>query len=400
MAAEAASWPGIESIYAIFENSGAGADAAADGTADGAANGADTCASCGGSLCCDVDGLRRTCDACGHVVDGDSTDSVDDAMRPAPGAARLRCVGAGSSSLMPNLFRSGSSDTTETQRRLIKEEYSKYGIAYQSETLKTIPADICLLATNYYNEVQKVCVRRAENKKRIMAACLYYACLKEGYSPSKADIASYMQVEGGIAGGLNFIRDKVADGLVSINIAAECQPLSAKINTIFANIFTNADGTPSATIEDQLPLRAAVLDVVEFADRFHIGTSSHLHSKVASATFEVLRRAALAESSGADLSAGAHAAASRVMRTQSLDSFCSTLSAFGARETTLKRFLIELAAYHSKFAPIYKKHGINSDNVKPIEVQAQSHSERPPRAAKAAAVRKRVPKKSASAGDA
>ena len=55
-------------------------------------------------------------------------------------------------------------------------------------------ASACRLAADYYNAVQRLYVKRSQNKKSIMAACLREACLSINFAPPKAEVAALMQL--------------------------------------------------------------------------------------------------------------------------------------------------------------------------------------------------------------
>lgn len=294
------------------------------------------CSGCGGSLNCDIDGQRLTCNRCGLIVDCDSTESEEDAPRLAPGAARLKLVGVGSGSLQPDLYRSCSGDSSVSQKRQILDEFLMFRQKFIERGGSALPINALVIATDYYHEVQEECVKRSQNKRKIMAACIAQAGLDIGFLPSKIEIADFMQLpNSGIAPGVNFLRSLTADGKMSIDIHADpWKPARAEISTLFAHL--NIAQTDAAA------LREAILDVVKFATSENIGTSSFLRSKVAGATYAVLRRAALS--------------GDRTVAAQSLQTFCGDR----IRKNTVERFLRELDDYHSKFESVYLAHGIDA----------------------------------------
>jgi hypothetical protein len=289
----------------------------------------DDCAQCGAQMCRGTNDLEYVCGGCGLVVEGDTADpDDDDAPRAAPNTARLRIVGPKSNQLQPDLYRS-SAGNTATQKKQIYEEYCMYRARYIEAGGQAFPLNACKLASDSYNEVQRQCVKRSQNKKAIMAACFYHACLEIGFSPTKSEVAAFMQLPSkGIARGANFVRSLVADGKMDVDINADpCRP---EITTLFAHLGLEGDAYAG--------LRAAVFDVVQTADLNHIGTSSILRSKVAGATFVVLRRCVDRE---------------LVPKPMGLQEFCQKCS---IRKNTVERFTHELEEYHhSYFAQCYAK---------------------------------------------
>ena len=305
------------------------------------------CTGCGGSLHCGIDGQRLTCNHCGLVVDCDSTEPDEDAPRLAPGAARLKLVGVGSSSLQPDLYRSCSGDSSVSQKRQILDEFLMFRQKFIERGGSALPINALVIATDYYHEVQEECVKRSQNKRKIMAACIAQAGLDIGFLPTKIEIADFMQLpNSGIAPGVNFLRSLTADGKMSIDVHTDpWKPARAEISTLFAHLNIGQ--------ADVAPLREAILDVVKFATSENIGTSSFLRSKVAGATYAVLRRAALSD--GGLLGAAGHSAVAAVAA-QGLQLFCGDR----IRKNTVERFLRELDDYHSKFEAVYAAHGIDA----------------------------------------
>jgi len=306
------------------------------------------CSNCGGDLRCEIDGLRRVCAVCAHVVEGDSTaPEDDDAPRQPAGASRLKLVGVGSSSLQPDLYRSSSGDSSVTQKRQITDEFMLYRQQYIERGGQAIPINAITRAVDYYHEVQRECVKRSQNKKRIMAACLHHACIDIGFLPSNAEIADFMQLpNNGIAPGVNFIRALAADGKMSIDTCTDpWKPARAEVTTLFAHLGLNSD--------ELAPLREAVFDIIKTAADEKIGTNSFLRSKVAGATYTVLRRAALAD--GMSLPA-AELRSAVAVASGGLQAFCSDR----IRKNTVERFLRELEDYHSKFEGLYVRHHLDA----------------------------------------
>jgi transcription initiation factor TFIIIB Brf1 subunit/transcription initiation factor TFIIB len=294
-------------------------------------NVASSCTLCGSVMCRTTSDLEYVCADCGRVVEGDSVEPEDDAPRQETVTARLRIVGPNGNQLQPDLYRSGSANSAVTQKKQIYEEYCAYRAFYIEAGGRAFPLDICKLASEFYNDVQRQCVKRSQNKKSIMAACFYHACLERNFSPSKAEIAAFMQLPTkGIARGSNFVRSLVADGKMDVDIDAD--PCKPEINTLFAQLGLESDAY------DQL--REVVYEIVQIAIKNNIGTSSILRSKVAGATFVVLRRCR-------DRS---------LILPIGLQKFCQDR----IRKNTVERFTRQLDAYHSYFEPCYIKAGLDS----------------------------------------
>ena len=294
---------------------------------------AEVCAQCGERMHRGANDLEYVCDGCGLIVEGDTTGlEEDEAGRPAPNTGRLRIVGPNSNQLQPDLYRSGTGNTIAAQKKQIFEEYKVYRAMYIENGGRAFPLNACEQATEYYNEVQRQFVKRSQNKKAIMACCLWRACLQIGFAPSKAEIADFMQLPSkGIARGENFVRKLIADG--KMDIEANADPCRPEIVTLFAHLSFESDAYNG--------LRDAVHDVVQTAIKNNIGTNSILRSKVAGAAFVVLRRCQNR---------------SLIAKPMSLQEFCQNR----IRKNTVERFTRQLDAFHSFFEGCYARAGLDA----------------------------------------
>jgi hypothetical protein len=281
--------------------------------------------------------LALECGGCGLVVEGDTADpEEDEAPRAAPNSGRLRLVGPGSNQLQPDLYRSGSGNTAATQKKQILDEYKAYLQLYVEAGGRAFPLNALEHAAEYYNGVQRVCVKRSQNKATIMAKCLQHGCLQVGFAPTRAQLADFMQLKNkGIARGGNFIHSLVADGKMDLDVNAD--PTRAEVMTLFAHLGFERD--------EYAGLRDTVFEVVHTAIRNNIGTSSILRSKVAGATYAVLRRCK---------------DRSLVPKPLSMQEFCGKR----IRKNTVERFTRELDDYHSYFEEVYRAAGLDSASTR------------------------------------
>ena len=286
---------------------------------------------------CNMQMLRGTndldfvCSGCGLIIEGESSDPDD----TAPNTARLRIVGPNSNQLQPDLYRSSIGNTAANQKKQIFEEYCTYRQRYIEDGGRALPFDACKLASDFYNAVQRQCVKRSQNKKEIIAACFYHACIEIGFSPNKVEIATFMQLPNkGIARGSNFIRSLVADGNMDVNINADtCYP---EITTLFA--YLGYEGNAYDYLRD------AVYKIVQISITNNIGTSSILRSKVAGATFVVQRRCTNRE---------------LIPKPMGLQEFCKDR----IRKNTVERYTRKLDDHHSHFESCYIEAGLNSGRL-------------------------------------
>jgi hypothetical protein len=244
----------------------------------------------------------------------------------------LRIVGPGSKQLQPDLYRSGAGDTAATQKRLIFDEYKLYRQLYMDAGGRALPLDACQQAAEYYNSMQRLCVKRSQSKKTAMAACFWYACLRIGFSPAKTEIADFLQLKTrGIARGTNLIRSFVADGKMDIEVDAD--PCASEIKTLFIRI---DKGDPSYE-----QLRETVHKLVQIAVENNICSNSVLRSKVAGITYVVLCRC----------------------KDRALISHPPVLAKFcqgHIRKNTIDCVIRDLESFHSYFKDAYALAGLDS----------------------------------------
>ncbi len=298
-----------------------------------------TCYQCNGKLTYSIDGLETICSECGIVKEyiDITTDS------PKNNVARLRIVGRNSSILQSDLYRSNSADAGEMQKKQIADEYKSYRDKHIESGGRAFPLDACKIATEHYSLIQKNYVKRSQNKKAIMASCLWRACLQVNFAPSRNEVASLMQLNSkGIAKGDNFVRSLVSNHQVDIDLNVDiCKP---EINTLFITLFKDVEENDKKYEQ----LRNAVYKIIQIAMQNNIGTNSILRSKVSGATYVVLNRCKDKE------------LLSNLKEPLQLSNFCQKR----IRKNTCDRFIKELADYHSYFEQCYKEFDLTNDHIK------------------------------------
>jgi transcription initiation factor TFIIIB Brf1 subunit/transcription initiation factor TFIIB len=199
---------------------------------------------------------------------------------------------------------------------------------------RAFPLNALERAADHYNSVQRLLlVKRSQNKKYIMAACLKIGCRDIGFAPGTTEIASFMQLPSkGTAKGTNFVRGLEADGLVDMDVNAD--PCKAEIMTFF--VYLGFDGAGFAVF------REAVYNIVQTAIRNNIAPNSVSRSKVAGAMYAVLRRCENKE---------------LLPKPPNLQEFCLAIK---IRRNTVERVLVQLEAYHSYFVPCYEAAGLSA----------------------------------------
>jgi hypothetical protein len=310
------------------------AGGAAPGGPTGSAAAPAACGACGGVMRRKPGAGGHVCDDCALVAGGDAAepaDDDDDAPRAPAAGAQLRVVGPRASQLQPDLFRSGAGTTAATQKKAIQDEYRAYRQLYAEAGGAVVPLDACDAAADLYGDVQRQCVKRSLNKRSAMAACLQIASLSLQFAPAKADLAAMMQLPSrGIARGANFVRALVADGKMDADVNID--PSVPEIMSLFAHL--GYEGAAYAG------LRAAALDVVTTAVANNICTGSILRSKVAGATYVVLRRCT---------------DRALVAAPPGPKEFCQDR----IRKNTYERVTRQIDEYHSFFVPCYRRAGLD-----------------------------------------
>lgn len=273
-----------------------------------------------------LNGVSNYCMGCGLIAD-DAEPEPGDAPLP-PG--RFRIVGANAALHRKSLYQSAVTEVPS--KKLILGDYLIYRQQHIENGGRAFPINACQIAADLYSEVQSACVKRSQNKKYIMAECLWRACIEIGYAPLKTEIASLMQLNTqGFARGKNFIMGLIGQNKMS-TIEPNVDPCAAEIRTMFILLGYGGD--------EFAPLLEAVHAVVQTAIRNNIRNNSAQRSKVAGAAFEVLRRA-------------------RLPGAPTLAKFCTKI---GIRKNTVDGVLCDLGAFHEGFfREVYRGAGLVDD---------------------------------------
>jgi predicted nucleic acid-binding Zn-ribbon protein len=281
------------------------------------------CTQCGSILHRSINNITNTCSTCGCTTDEISEEAIDvnDIMNN-----KIRIVGYNSNQFQPNLYRSDNGNICMLQKKQILGEYKEYRQKFIELGERAFPLNACELATELYNKIQQHCVKRSQNKKAIMAACLWQACLTIDFAPSKIEIARFMQLpHKGIARGNNFIRSLVSEG--QLDIDPNIDTIYPEIRTLFLQM---------SYIGDQYKkLHDIIHDLIQLSIEKSIGINSLSRSKVIGSTYIVLRR-----SKHWDIITNVP---------NSTKDFCRNK----IRKNTIDRFITEINAYHSYFKEYY-----------------------------------------------
>jgi hypothetical protein len=301
----------------------------------------DVCPDCRRPL--QVSGLEYECPDCRAVFEAaDYADVLPTSAHEEPGAGalrgRLRVVGPEAGWYQPDLDRTNPSDNAEQQKKATYSELLHFNKELErrcqsagpgERAVNPFPLDVLQDVAELYYTVQQNQVKRSMMKKLILAALIYHACIARGFTRTRAEVACLVGLPTqGIARGDDFIRSIDEDVGFDLNMNED--RLRPHVTTVFTLL--------GLAGKEHEPLRSAVADIVRRADAASVGARSVMRSKVAAATAEVLRRKGLAEFSEPKVAA-----------------LCSI------RTHTIRRFRDVLAAYHSKFADIYRAYGLDAE---------------------------------------
>jgi transcription initiation factor TFIIIB Brf1 subunit/transcription initiation factor TFIIB len=297
--------------------------------AAGEESGAGCCPDCSFSLV--VKGLAFECPQCARVF-VDEADRAAELHRTAaktPGEAsmrgRLRVVGPEASWFQPDMDRSNPVEGREIQKRAVYTELQRLNRDFEGRGGKPFPLDVLQAVARHYNVVQARCVKRSQQKRKILSALLYHLCIKNGFHRSEKDAADFAQLSTkGIAGGDDFLREA---GFAGQDLDLDKNPTHPLIRTAMSLLDLYVDDHPAVA--------AATAAIVGVAEEQMLSSDTVKQSKVNAALYEVLRRSGV------------------TVRLAEFAEKCETRSA------TLKKFLNVLADYHSFFEKLYEKHGLD-----------------------------------------
>jgi hypothetical protein len=293
----------------------------------------DICNQCGNILQREINNISNTCSKCGII----SEEVADELLNISELTnSKLRIVGYNCNQFQPDLYRSDNGNVSIMQKKQIMAEYKDYRQKYIDAGGRPFPLTACEIATDYYNMIQQQCVKRSQNKKAIMAACLWQACLLIDFAPSKIEISKFMQLpHKGIARGNNFIRALVSNN--KLNIDPNTNPIYPEIKTLFLQL----DYTDNKYKE----LHDIVYNIIQIATENSIGINSLTRSKVIGTTYIVLKRCT-------DKS---------LVPNPPIDTkdFCKNK----IRKNTIDRFINEINSYHSYFKEYYESVGLYSGSL-------------------------------------
>lgn len=290
----------------------------------------DVCFECGRPLL--VQEMEYVCPECHAVFEAADIGEVLPVSCPTePGAGalrgRLRIVGQDSGWYQPDLDRTNPGETSEVQKKTTFAELIRLNKDFEDRGGNPFTRDVLNDVAENYHVIQQTSVKRSMMKRGILAALLFHACIHRGFTRTKAEVAEFAKLQNhGIARGDDYLR--AVDEDKGLEIDMNRSRLGPHVVTTFSQL--------DLAVKDYERHQRAIEAIVGIAEANHIGFKSVLRSKVIAATWEVLRR------EGAPVTIG------------------DVVEKCHIRKHTIRRFLDDLAEYHSYFAATYRSHGFDS----------------------------------------
>ena len=323
------------------------------------------CMDCGARL--EQHAAHYLCESCGRTMLGGDED--DDTTVPVPVRLRI-CGGSDTRGLQAELDSTSVADYAEKRIANVLADYRVYQGAYENVSLKRVagarPIPVPALqtaATLYAEFVQRGNnPHRAQCKQRIMAACLYCACIREGFMPSTTELALFMQLKDrGISSGLNLLYEvDAATPLTTLDIHVDARP--AAFNSALMRIEFSILYGPDVNAA----VCAAAQQVLDVAEDQHILSNMMQNTRVLGTLYEVLRRLERAQSAArqrrgpppADTMlrpALARLLGQSLPKIEQLRTIIANYeTSCNIRSNTIRSLTGLLNQYHSRFVPTYR----------------------------------------------
>lgn len=309
----------------------------------------DACAQCAVPLVFSGESFR--CPECGADFEAADIAEIIDTARAesrapgglAPPRSRLMVAGANSQRFQGSLASCSPVSTADQQQASLYRELTAWNRAFQGKGGNPFPNCVLMDVVVVYGQIQRQEVKRSNEKKAIIAAILYHACLHRGFRREPSDATRFVGLERcGLARGETYLRRAIQDGKV-VGFELVNNPFKQILTTAFAGL-----GLQCAKNEQEPADQVvwdAVLEVFAVASRRNIAHQSEVKSKVHGALVSVLLR----RPGGLGGATDPRAVLNRV------SAVCNI------RRYTLTNVLTEMYRYHSHFAAVFEKHGLKAD---------------------------------------
>lgn len=300
------------------------------------------------------------CPSCGIIIEYladavvDHTDTTAANIRISTGKQRGR-------------FYNVSTSYVHAQLKLIKDQLTACALAWRGDAISQNILDAAAAA---YNAIQRTVevdengvvhkfVRRGNIKNEVLAAFLYYECIRAGTTRKKKDIAKFIQLSSdGFSRGDDIYRTVCRDNgmpipveiepmddfieryLEALGLIENCQlGITAATSYGGAAATTGHDDTAAAAEPERNAegdrYRGFIRDLVRLSERRRIGMNSHVSSKVVGALFILITQLQLPISL-ADLEAATD----------------------NTKKSTFMKFITAVKSNMLVFRPVYKQYNV------------------------------------------
>jgi hypothetical protein len=271
------------------------------------------------------------CNDCGRITqytaDGckDHSEAVNTCIRICTGANKGR-------------FYNINGDYDRTRKKIISDQLMQNQNNYSGNAF---PINILKAAATQYNNIQKIVeddigengeikgqkkfVRRGNIKDEVLAALIYFECIREKLVRKKKDIAAFMNLPtNGFSRGEDILRTIHAEGKIDIPCDEE-EPIEG-----FVDRYMEALGLEKQNYSD------FVVELVMESERKKMGMNSQVSSKIVGAISLIISVCKLN------------------INTQQLERACDN-----TKKNTFTRFTKLVQNNMAVFGPIFAKHGIS-----------------------------------------
>lgn len=277
-----------------------------------------------------LSGCEYQCGDCGQVQQF-SPDSCKDHGEAVNGSIRIT-TGANK-----GRFYNITSDYSKTQKKLILDQLMANRSSFSGNAF---PIDVLDAAATQYNMIQKMIteddvdidgkirgqkkfVRRGNIKDEVLAALIYFECVRKGLVRKKKDIAKFMKLpNNGFSRGEDCLRNLHAEEKIDIPIDEE--PISG-----FSERYLESLGLDNPMYNE------FINEIVEESERKKIGMNSQVSSKIVSAIWVLVVKCKL------NISAA------------EIEKACDN-----TKKNTFMKFYKCIFDQPIVFMPVFKRHGV------------------------------------------
>ena len=330
------------------------------------------CSDCDAATEESASGQEMVCPVCSRMFPRPTADETAvlggtgalPSARPAP---PLRMVGEGSSKHQRVLDRSAVTNTDEAASMDIYRELQRYNHEFVAG-LKFSQAVLRAVAEIYAAEVRTVRVNRSQNKQAILANIVFRVSQQLGEPRPAGVCAELLQLRNrGLARGETRMRgmgvcvkllneDQVTPWLnetfsrVGLRLDEHLPPSQALTQAECASVVSGSSAERAAVVQ----LRGAAAELIAAGTANYVGVEMQPRTRAICSAYVVLRRSALAGllPAGWKLSAALEPPPGSRGSLEWISALCDI------RPQTMKNHLKVLCEYHSKFLPVYLKHGM------------------------------------------